>query len=1128
MPNAWRKRVHPRRGYRSAQLTKGKLDKKASAKLVAHLEALRSNLSVKTKRKKDVIAAIDAQVSGESTQDSELAAAICALAYYRVEYDGKAQPIAVVDHFVSNGGLAFAVDVVLHSVSLCVGLKTKKVWTPQGEFVLQDKSDAAAASFDAPEFFHIANDIRPALFRLRTLLAVCPEPEHAAAFVVAKAHRKKDKSLAGFVRCVAASYLFEGVREWVEEDVRTLPKAMKKHANSDARSWCHYHVTLILACLRTLEEYEALNELVGKSWPESPWDMTLSGQHGAYAGKRWYFMPTLLEGLGAQVLTLCSYLYDYAEKADYISPLAYLDDDAAFTALMDRADAKHPMAALSEAAVLFPKRGVRLLSERVQAKGKNHGRLSALIEAAQAATAKDHEAPRKKSTPKKKNEKTKTAAKTTDSTPHLLANPPWERAKTKFRAQALAPIPYKATFAWADGEKDEFWLQRWDPGALEYSERFPFPGGYLERIQQGDRMPQGHWKIWSDEDWLSLSTDWEKRFTVAHAPEHLSWDEAQTHVTHPKYFYAMGTAIVRHGERLLPQLIEQAKRHPKEAWVHLGPFDCAELAAPLASVLHVKKLRADVERWFIRHPRAAAFGLIPNLLGKESKARKAAALALKAIARRNAQIIVEVAREYGDDVASQVEEMLADDPRLSKQPKKPNFWSSALPRPRLKSGDDIDDGAFDNLRIYLMLSEIEDPLPGLYEVLGAFDEDSLATFGLALFDAWERAGFPNGHRWVMSVQGFVGNDDTARRLTPLVRKWPGESSHVRATHGLEALAAIGSDLALMGIYDIGQRLKFKALKELASSMVKAIAADRGLREEELADRLVPSLGLDEMGILNLDFGPRKFVVRFDEALKVDLRDVEGKKLKTLPKPNTADDAAKAKEAKKTLAALKKDAKAIAGAQISRLEKSMTTGRRWSGENFLRFFARHPLIRHLAQRLVWATYKDGEVLRTFRPTDEGAVTASDEAFSIESSDEVGLLHPIDAKSAELAAWGSALGDFEIVQPFAQLGRSVYDMAATLALLDELRGARVPTSAVLQLRKSGWSRGEPQDSGHISEMTRGACRLALAPGFNVAAVAEEPEQTAEGLFLEGKAMNKALLSSLSRIDQSELAWSLRVLV
>lgn len=108
--------------------------------------------------------------------------------------------------------------------------------------------------------------------------------------------------------------------------------------------------------------------------------------------------------------------------------------------------------------------------------------------------------------------------------------------------------------------------------------------------------------------------------------------------------------------------------------------------------------------------------------------------------------------------------------------------------------------------------------------------------------------------WAFTTLGVLGNDDTARKLTPLIRAWPGESQHKRATVGLDILAAIGSDIALMQLNGIAQKLKFKALQERAKEKIADIAEGRELTVAELEDRLAPDLGLDDNGSLLLDFG----------------------------------------------------------------------------------------------------------------------------------------------------------------------------------------------------------------------------------------------------------------------------------
>lgn len=98
------------------------------------------------------------------------------------------------------------------------------------------------------------------------------------------------------------------------------------------------------------------------------------------------------------------------------------------------------------------------------------------------------------------------------------------------------------------------------------------------------------------------------------------------------------------------------------------------------------------------------------------------------------------------------------------------------------------------------------------------------TGGIArdLFTAWQTAGAPSKESWAFTALGVLGNDDTARKLTPLIRAWPGESQHKRATVGLDILAAIGSDIALMQLNGIAQKLKFKALQERAKEKLPTL------------------------------------------------------------------------------------------------------------------------------------------------------------------------------------------------------------------------------------------------------------------------------------------------------------------
>ncbi|STJ19402.1 C-terminal part of molybdate metabolism regulator MolR-like protein [Escherichia coli] len=86
-----------------------------------------------------------------------------------------------------------------------------------------------------------------------------------------------------------------------------------------------------------------------------------------------------------------------------------------------------------------------------------------------------------------------------------------------------------------------------------------------------------------------------------------------------------------------------------------------------------------------------------------------------------------------------------------------------------------------------------------------------------------------------------------------------------------------------------------------------VAENRGLSQEQLADRLVPTLGLDDPQALSFDFGPRQFTVRFDENLNPVIFDQQNVRQKSVPRLRADDDQLKAPEALARLKGLKKDA-----------------------------------------------------------------------------------------------------------------------------------------------------------------------------------------------------------------------------
>jgi hypothetical protein len=246
---------------------------------------------------------------------------------------------------------------------------------------------------------------------------------------------------------------------------------------------------------------------------------------------------------------------------------------------------------------------------------------------------------------------------------------------------------------------------------------------------------------------------------------------------------------------------------------------------------------------------------------------------------------------------------------------------------------------------------------------------------------------------------------------------------------------------------------------------------------------VPDFGLDAAGGMVLDYGPRRFTVGFDERLKPYVLDERGRPRRALPRPGAKDDPDLAPAAYKRFAALKKDVRTVAGAQIQRLETAMIERRRWPLADFRRLLAGHPLLRHIVGRLVWQA-DDGT---TFRVAEDGTFADSaDEALDLPGGAYVRIPHRLELTES-LETWAAVFADYEIAQPFAQLDRPVHALTPRERETGDLarfRGIKVPLGRLLALERQGWEHEAPADAGIVGGLSR------PLPGGATASIGFEP--------------------------------------
>ncbi|MGW4379502.1 WGR domain-containing protein [Kitasatospora sp. NPDC004531] len=702
--------------------------------------------------------------------------------------------------------------------------------------------------------FALAREVRQAL-------ALADEDEYRSVLAELAAIRTRRD------RRAATVFLAPEVPGWMDECLDELPA----HRRISEVSYA-----LLLHSVGTADQLARLERQSALSWFD--WS---SGQ-----------LATLADALGAASVSLLGRALDTQYDTDRLRELALqtaeFPSDEAFRVLLDRISIRHVRPGLLRAMHRYPVRAVRLLAEAarqwvgaeaasarqllVRQLGVLRPHLPEVLAQLDADTA-EFVAALAEGAPQRVPEAAASAL------PELLASPPWTRPRPTRRPKALTGIVADdpARLVWQEGEREQWLAHRegpWDFGpsfdwAAEAAKYLTEAGGVwygAELLRHGPAEIVGPYLAeWRPGDY---------------------WDSAES----------LRPVVARFGLAALPLLHVGAAAQPAHVVPLLLPFRDATVAAVMADALvRLKSQRATARSWFARHGVAGALLLVPKAVGRAGKARQAAENALRLVAaQRGAEVLLAAVRErFGDPVAAVVAEALDADLLVTTLPARmPEFpeWLllGGLPQLVLRSDAALPRSAVRQVVTMMTLSKLRDPYPGLPLVADVLRPESAAAFVWAVFEEWRQAGMPSSDSWALFVLGEWGDDGTARRLAPVLREWPGQGSHHRAVEGLEVLAAIGSDVALMQLNSIAQRVKFKALKTRAREKITEIAESRGLTAEQLADRLVPDLGLAADGTTVVDYGARTFTVGFDEQLRPYVLGADGKRRKDLPAPAAMD------------------------------------------------------------------------------------------------------------------------------------------------------------------------------------------------------------------------------------------------
>jgi hypothetical protein len=215
------------------------------------------------------------------------------------------------------------------------------------------------------------------------------------------------------------------------------------------------------------------------------------------------------------------------------------------------------------------------------------------------------------------------------------------------------------------------------------------------------------------------------------------------------------------------------------------------------------------------------------------------------------------------------------------------------------------------------------------------------------------------------------------------------------------------------MHEVSMTHRNKEVCRHVNDILDGIAEDTGCTRDDLADRAVPTLGLDERATRVLRDGGRLYKAVLDESLQLAVWSESGKAVVRLP----AEEA----ETRLTVDELRKELQTAVSQQTVRLLAAMRTGRLWRPDQIRAGMFRHPIVGKMCQRLIFAGVDaDGRVCGTFRVIEDGScVNSTHEAIDLAGIAGVRIAHSALLTEEDAGAWRQYLLDHGVVPLFMQL-------------------------------------------------------------------------------------------------------------
>ncbi|WFF83865.1 DUF4132 domain-containing protein [Delftia tsuruhatensis] len=292
-------------------------------------------------------------------------------------------------------------------------------------------------------------------------------------------------------------------------------------------------------------------------------------------------------------------------------------------------------------------------------------------------------------------------------------------------------------------------------------------------------------------------------------------------------------------------------------------------------------------------------------------------------------------------------------------------------------------------------------LPALArQLLAQAGAENRARLALALVQHWVAADGAPESRWVLKLLPGAADDRIVDVLSSAALAWH-KTRKERAVVALQQLGRLDTVYALSCVQALatGKTLKPSVLAAAQAVLAEA-ATRRGMALADLSDELTPDFDLGR-GV-QLQVGAQTYDVLLQGDLSLRLRT-----------PALADEGLRTEweAAAARLKTLSKGIKAVLQQQAPRLQSCLMLGRHWPLATWRSLFLEHPLLRVVAQGLVWrAEPAAGQPFSLRIAEDLSLVDAESDAVQLPAEGRIALWHPAQAAEQERAQWRECLADY----------------------------------------------------------------------------------------------------------------------